>query len=143
MKTIDFKLLFKLLSYVDPYKSMFYITILISIWFGVLSTSRPLLIQYAFDNYIMKNNPTGLTQIIFVLFILLLFEAYFQYLFIYRSNYLAQKIIQNLRMEVFGKIINFQVSYFDKTPTGRLITRVISDIESIASVFSQGLLVFF
>ena len=122
---------------------MFYTTIFISICFGVLSTCRPLLIQYAFDNYIMENNLTGLTQIIFVLFILLLFEAYFQYIFIYRSNYLAQKIIQDLRVEVFGKIINFHVTYFDKTPTGQLITRVISDIESIASIFSQGLLVVF
>ena len=116
-------------------------TIFTSICFGIFSAARPLLIQYAFDNYILNHNIKGLLHIIIIIFIFLLLEAFLQFLFIYRSNYLAQKIIQNIRSEVFAKIMRFKVSYFDTIPTGQLITRVISDMEAISSVFSQGLLV--
>ena len=143
LNVFDFKLLFKILHYVKPYKLLFIGTIFISIFFGCMSTIRPLLIQYAFDNYILNLDIQGLLNIILVIFILLLIEAYCQFLFIYRSNYLAQKIIKNLRVETFDRIIHFQVSYFDKTPTGQLITRVISDMESISAIFSQGLLLIF
>jgi len=63
--------------------------------------------------------------------------------FIYRSNYLGQKIIKDLRLELFSKIMSLKVSFFDKTPTGQLITRVVSDMEAVSSIFSQGLLVIF
>ena len=62
-------------------------------------------------------------------------------IFIYQSNYLAQKIVDNLRNEIFERIISFKIKYFDNTPTGQLITRVVSDVEAISLVFSQGLLV--
>ena len=122
---------------------MFVGTIIVSILFGVLSIIRPLLIQYAFDHYILTYDASGLLYIIIYIFCLLLFEAFFQFIFIYRSNYVAQKIINNIRSEVFQKIISFKLKYFDNTPTGQLITRVISDMEAISSIFSQGLLVVF
>ena len=143
MKVFDFKLLLQLLQYVKPYKKIFIGTIIVSVFFGVLSILRPLLIQYAFDNYILNYHPTGLLHIMACIFGLLLLEAFFQFIFIYQSNYVSQKIINDIRSEVFQKIISFKMHYFDKTPTGQLITRVISDIESISSVFSQGLLVVF
>jgi len=117
--------------------------ILASIFFGLLSTTRPLLIQYAFDHYILNSNIEKLLNIIIIIFIFLLFEALFQFVFIYQSNYLAQKIIKNLRANLFDKIISFQVRYFDSNQIGTTITRLISDIEAISSVFSQGLLVIF
>jgi len=143
LKVFDFKLLFKLIYYIKPYKFLFIGTVIISIFFGLLSTVRPLLIQYAFDNYILNFDPIGLWNIIAIIFLLLLVEAFFQFIFIYQSNYLAQKIIKNLRLHVFNKIILFRVNYFDKTPIGQFITRVVSDIEAISSVFSQGLIVIF
>lgn len=143
MKALDFKLLFKLWPYVKPYKFIFFATICVSICFGVLSTIRPLLIQYAFDNYIMNSDVQGLVHIILFILLCLFFEAFLQFIFVYRSNYLAQKIIQKLRFTVFFKILRFQVKYFDKTPVGQLITRVVSDMEAISAIFSQGLLVFF
>ena len=117
LKNFDLKLLLKLLIYVNPYKLIFIGAIFTSICFGVFSTTRPLLIQYAFDNYIINYNIHGLLHIIIIIFIFLLLEAFFQFLFIYRSNYLAQKIIQNIRSEVFAKIMRFKVSYFDTIPT--------------------------
>ena len=122
---------------------MFIGTIIVSILFGFLSTARPLLIQYAFDHYILTYDTDGLLHIILFIVLLLLLEAFFNFIFIYRSNFLAQKIIKIIRSEVFSKILSFKVKYFDSIPTGQLITRVISDMESIASIFSQGLLVVF
>ena len=143
MKAFNFKLLFKLWPFVKPYRFVFWATIFVSICFGVLSTIRPLLIQYAFDNYIISTDLQGLLHIILIILICLFFEAFLQFIFVYRSNYLAQKIIQKLRSTVFLKILRFQVQYFDKTPVGKLITRVVSDMEAISAIFSQGLLVFF
>ena len=122
---------------------MFFWAILASVFFGLLSTIRPLLIQYAFDNYILNSNTEKLLNIIIIIFIFLLFEALFQFVFIYQSNYLAQKIIKNLRANLFDKIISFQVRYFDSNQIGKTITRLVSDIEAISSIFSQGLLVIF
>ena len=122
---------------------MFFWAILASVFFGLLSTIRPLLIQYAFDNYILNSNTEKLLNIIIIIFIFLFFEALFQFVFIYQSNYLAQKIIKNLRANLFDKIISFQVRYFDSNQIGKTITRLVSDIEAISSIFSQGLLVIF
>ena len=122
---------------------MFVSTIIVSILFGLLSIIRPLLIQYAFDHYILNYDASGLLNIIALILLLLLCEAFFQFVFIYRSNYLAQTIINNLRTQLFNKILSFKIKYFDDTPTGQLITRVISDMEAISSIFSQGLLVVF
>jgi len=143
LKAFDFTLLFKLISYIQPYRLLFVGTIAISVFFGLLSTLRPLLIQYAFDHYILNFDPIGLLNIILIIFLLLLGEAFFQFIFIYQSNYLAQKIIKNLRINVFNKILVFRVNYFDNTPVGQFITRVVSDIEAISAVFSQGLVVVF
>lgn len=143
LKKFDLTLLLKLLHYINPYKFMFIGTVLISICFGFFSTIRPVLIQYAFDHYIINNDVRGLLHIIVIIFVFLLLEAFFQFLFIYRSNYLAQKIIKNIRIKVFSRIMTFKVNYFDTIPTGQLITRIISDMEAISSIFSQGLLVVF
>ena len=78
MKVFDFKFLFKLWPYVQPYRFIFFATIFISICFGVISTIRPLLIQYAFDNYIMNSDVYGLLQIILIILICLCFEAFLQ-----------------------------------------------------------------
>ena len=125
-------------------------TLFVSTSFGVLSTVRPVLIQLGFDNYIVNSNhlhigefELNFTHIICVIFLFLCVEALFQFIFIYRSNYLAQKIIHNLRIEVFSKITRLPIQHFDTTPTGSLITRVVSDMEAIAAVFSQGFLVIF
>ncbi len=143
MKTFDFTLLFKLINYTKVYKLLFTSTIIISLLFAFLSIARPLMIQYAFDNYIIISDLESLSKIIFLIFLLLLIEAFLQFLFVYLSNFLAHKIVNNLRNELFQKVLYFKVKYFDNTPTGQLITRVVSDMESISSIFSQGLLVVF
>ncbi len=143
MKIFDFKLLKELISYLKDHLKIFTLAVIASVLLGVFSTSRPLLIQHAFDNYILFDNSSGFLNIIILIFVCILFESGLQFYFIFQSNFLAQTIIKKIRVRIFSKLINFPVSFFDKSPTGQLITRVISDIEAISSVFSQGLLVVF
>ena len=143
MKIYDFKLLKELISYLKDYLKIFTLAVIASVLLGIFSTSRPLLIQHAFDNYILFDNSSGFLNIIILIFVCILFESGLQFYFIFQSNFLAQTIIKKIRVRIFSKLINFPVSFFDKSPTGQLITRVISDIEAISSVFSQGLLVVF
>ena len=143
MKIFDFKLLKELISYLKDHLKIFILAVIASVLLGIFSTSRPLLIQHAFDNYILFDNSSGFLNIITLIFVCILFESGLQFYFIFQSNFLAQTIIKKIRVRIFSKLINFPVSFFDKSPTGQLITRVVSDIEAISSVFSQGLLVVF
>ena len=152
----DFKSFRKTIRYANKHFNIFLFTIITSILFSILSASRPVLIQIAFDKYINFGNSTNnfidkiinyfpdtLLYFIAIIFIVLLFESICQFLFINKSNYLAQSIIRDIRNDIFSVILKFRISYFDKNPTGKTLTRVTSDIEAIGQIFSQGLLVVF
>tara|TARA_Y100000991_G_C21970265_1_gene349041 strand:+ start:809 stop:2557 length:1749 start_codon:yes stop_codon:yes gene_type:complete len=140
-KTFDLSLLKRVVMYVRPYIKIFYFTAICAILIAFLSPARPILIQFAFDNYIITANENKLLLITCLLVLLLFAESIFQYLYTYWSNYLGQSVIRDLRLSVYQKIINFKQQYFDKNPIGALVTRVVSDIETISDIFSQGLLV--
>jgi len=140
-KTFDAPLLKRVLKYVKPYLNIFYGTAIFAILIAFLSPVRPILIQYAFDNYIITPNENKLLLITLLLVGLLFVESILQYFYTYWSNFLGQSVIRDLRLQTYNKIINFKQQYFDKNPIGALVTRVVSDIETISDIFSQGLLV--
>lgn len=140
-KTFDIPLLKRVMQYVYPYKLTFFSTSSFAILLAFLSPTRPLLIQYAFDNYILTPNLPQLLKITLLLVTLLIVESIVQYFYIYWANWLGQSVVRDLRMQVYNHIVNFKQQYFDKTPIGTLVTRVVSDIETIADIFSQGLLI--
>ncbi|MGB1307054.1 MAG: ABC transporter ATP-binding protein, partial [Flavobacteriales bacterium] len=140
-KTFDAPLLKRVLKYVKPYLNIFYGTAIFAILIAFLSPARPLLIQYAFDNFILTPNEDKLLLITLLLVGLLFTESILQYFYTYWSNFLGQSVIRDLRLQTYKKIINFKQQYFDKNPIGALVTRVVSDIETISDIFSQGLLV--
>ena len=125
--------------------------------FSLFSAARPILIQLAVDKYISPNSNSvdSLTSFLInnlnfsfslfmlMIFIFLIFESIFQFFFIYKSNHISQLVIKDIRSDLFKKILNFKISYFDNNPIGRTVTRVISDIEAIGAMFSQGILSIF
>ena len=141
IKTFDYNLFKRVFAYVNPYKKLFYLTTFFAILLAFLSPARPILIQYAFDNYIVIPNQEKLLHITLLLVGLLTLESISQYFYTYWANLLGQMVIKDVRLETYKKIIHFKQSYFDKTPIGSLVTRVVSDIETIADIFSQGLLI--
>ena len=139
----DFRLLSRVLSFVQPYKLIFYSSIVFSILLGVFSIGRPILIEYTVDNFIIGSNPEMLLNYCLIMVGLLLLEAVFQFVFMYAANWIGQSVIKDIRKKLFDKILSFRLKYFDETPIGALVTRTVSDIETIAEIFSQGVLVIF
>ncbi|MDA7768438.1 ABC transporter ATP-binding protein/permease [Flavobacteriales bacterium] len=140
-KTFDVTLLRRVMAYVKPYKSLFFGTYLFAILLAFLSPARPILIQYAFDNFILNPDEYKLLLTTLVLVAILIAESISQYFYTYWANILGQSVIKDLRLQTYKKIINFRQQFFDKNPIGSLVTRVVSDIETISDIFSQGLLV--
>ena len=140
-KVLDFDLLKRVLEFAKPYKVTFFIAALSAILLSVLGPTRPLLINHAIDNYIVIPNKQGLINITMILMAILVIEGVLQFFYIYLSTWLGQHVIQDLRTKVFKHILSLRMKYFDNTPIGTLVTRSISDIETIADIFSQGLLV--
>lgn len=138
-KIFDLNLFSKLMAFVKPFKGTYYFVLIAAILLSIFSTLTPYLLKITVDDYVRPKNYEGI--LLFVGFMLgtLLLEVIFQFLFVFYANWLGQKVITDLRVQLFNKIIFFKMSYFDKTAVGRLVTRAVSDIETIASIFSQGL----
>ena len=138
-KIFDLILFRKVMRFSRPYKFIYYLLIFSAISLSIFSTISPYLLKLVIDDYIVPKNYDGFRFVIFLMFLILVFEVIFQFIFIYYANWFGQKIIKDIRVVLFKKILNFKMSYFDNTPVGRLVTRSVSDIEVIASIFSQGL----
>jgi len=136
---LDIKVLKRLLSFVVPYKTKFYFLVMLTVTLAVLAPARPYLIQHAIDNDVANGDHQGLLNMILLLIGLLFFQAIIQYLHTYLSGWLGQYIIRDLRVKLYKHLVKLRLKFFDNTPIGRLVTRTISDIETLSDVFSQGL----
>ena len=140
-KAFDMSLFNRILRYVRPYKTKFVFTGLLTVLLALLSPLRPWLIQYTVDHYITRPNKALLLNMTILLISLLVLEAIVQFFQTYMANWVGQSVIKDLRMEVYRKIVGFKLKYFDNTAIGTLVTRAVSDIETISDIFSQGILI--
>ncbi len=140
-KAFDMNLLRRILRYIAPYKKIFWFTAFLTVFLGVIAPVRPMLIKYGIDEKVAHNDLPGLWQVTLLMIGILIIEAGFQYLHTYLANWLGQNVINDLRKQLFRHITTFRLSYFDRNPIGMLVTRTVSDIETIADVFSNGVLV--
>ena len=138
-KIFDISLFSKLMVFAKPYTATYYFVMVAAILLSVFSTMTPYLLKVTVDDYIRPKDYQGMVFFVSLMFGALLLEVIFQFLFVFYANSLGQKIIKDLRVQLFEKITLFKMSYFDKSAVGRLVTRAVSDIETIASIFSQGL----
>ena len=141
VKTVDAKIIKRIFSYIKPYKKNFILAICTTITLAFLSPVRPYLIQYTFDHYVSASDFAMLLNMTIILIILLLFEAFFQFADSLLTNRLGQYIIKDIRVQLYKHIVNLRLKYFDNTPIGTIVTRAVSDIEVIADIFSEGLIV--
>ena len=139
----NIKLFFKLLEFVKPYKPNFIFVTIAAILISVFSILSQYLLKIGVDDYITLKNYSGLVYIISLMFAVLIFQVIFQFLFVYFTNILGQKVVFDIRTKLFSRIIKFKMSYYDKSSVGRLVTRSVNDMETIASIFSQGLFMIF
>ncbi len=135
----DIKLFSKLMVYVKPYKNTYYFVMTSAIILAGFSALTPYLLKITVDDYIRLKDFDGMIFLIGMMLFALFSEVIFQFLFVYFANWLGQNVIRDLRVVLFKKIVGFKMAYFDKSAVGRLVTRAVNDIETIASIFSQGL----
>jgi len=129
----------KIMAYAKPYQGYYYLVMVSAILLSAFSTLTPYLLKVAVDDYITPRLYEGLLFFILIMLATLLLEVIFQYVFVYFANWLGQMIVKDLRSTLFQKLIHFKMAYFDTSAVGRLVTRAVNDIETIASIFSQGL----
>lgn len=136
---IDFKVLRRIMRFVKPYKSRFYFLIFLTLAIGILTPLRPLLIQWTLDNPVANGDYQGMLMMMLGLVGLLLVQSVAQYVHTYMSGWMGQQVIRDIRTRLYEHLVNLRLRFFDKTPIGRLVTRTISDVETLADVFSEGL----
>ncbi len=142
-KAYDARLMKRLIRYLKPYTKWVILAIFLTVGVALLSTIRPYLTKIAIDNYIVNKDPSGLTNIILILLCTLIFQGVLQYSMTYLTQWIGQKTIYDLRMELFKHIQKLSMSFFDKNPVGRLVTRLTNDIEVLNEMFSSGIVMVF
>jgi subfamily B ATP-binding cassette protein MsbA len=135
----NFKLFTRLVRYVKPYKVNFLFVSFAAVLISFFSIFNQYLLKIAVDDFITPKDYEGLVTIISIMLGILLFQVTFQFLFVFFTNLLGQKVVFDIRTKLFSKIISFKMSYYNKSSVGRLVTRTVNDMETIASIFSQGL----
>ena len=136
----DNKLLGRLAKYMRPYRSIFWLSVILTLLLAAVAPALPLLVEYTLDNYILAGKYNGLATMLIFMLILLIAQTVIRYFHTLMTNTLGQSVIRDIRIQVFNHIINLRLKYFDKTALGKLITRTISDLETIANIFSEGLI---
>jgi ATP-binding cassette, subfamily B, multidrug efflux pump len=139
MKVIRSKSLKQVLQYAKPYQKRFNWVIAWAILLSIFAAARPYLLKQTVDVYLKENDSQGLLFYVIIMAVVLILEVLAQFFFTYWANWLGQDIIRDIRNKLFKHITSFKMKYFDNEPVGKLVTRSVSDIESIASIFSQGL----
>lgn len=138
--TYDSKLLARLAKYMRPYKRIFWVSVFLTILLAAVAPALPMLIEHTLDKYILADEYSGLDTMLKLMLALLLAQTIIRYFHTLMTNTLGQSVIRDIRIQVFNHITNLRLKYFDNTPIGRLITRTISDLETIANIFSEGLI---
>ena len=134
----DLQIFLRLMSFAKRYKLKFFIATSSTILLALVSLLNPYLIKETVDKYITEKDSEGLINNIILMFVVVLVEVLLRFSFIYFANWVGQHIIRDIRAKIFRHILQFKMSYFDKNSVGKLVTRVVSDIETIAAFFSSG-----
>jgi ATP-binding cassette, subfamily B, multidrug efflux pump len=127
------------MRFVAPYRGRFVTVVILTLVLGALAPTRPILIQYTLDSHVAVGDYKSMVGVMVILVALLVVQSIAQYAHTYLSGWLGQQIIRDMRSKLYQHIVNLRLRFFDKTPIGRLVTRTISDVESLSDVFSEGL----
>lgn len=139
-KALDWKLMGRVMHYVKPFRGTFVLAVFLTIFLAACAIVQPILIQTTLDKYILQDNYDGLLFMVELMIGQLLIQTVAQYYQTYITNWLGESVIRDLRVDIFNHITSLRLKYFDRTPIGVLITRTVSDLETIADIFSEGLI---
>ena len=138
-KAFNLNLFKRLLEYTNNYRGTFLYVALAAILISVLGVLRPLILQKTIDESIVPKDMENLVFYISFMIGVLVLEVIFMLTFIFFTNWLGQSVIRDIRVKLFKLMLGFKQKYYDTSAVGRLTTRAVNDIETISSIFSQGL----
>lgn len=139
-RAFDRKLFGRVFAFTKPYRALFWTAFALTIFLAGLGVVRPLLMGDMIDDYALTGDARGLWIVTMIVLGLLVLETIVQFYQAYWTAWLGQAVTFDLRQQLYARIVGFKLRWFDRTPVGQLVTRVISDIETIDDIFSQGLL---
>ncbi|MEE4001025.1 ABC transporter ATP-binding protein [Tenacibaculum sp. FZY0031] len=137
-KAFDIKIFARLMSFAKKYRVRFIVAALSTILLAGFAVLTPVILMTAIDDFIANKDFSRLLYFTIAMIVVLLIQVFFQFSFIYYANWVGQHIIRDIRAKTFRKILQFKMGYFDNSSVGKLVTRVVSDIETIANFFTQG-----
>lgn len=137
-KAFDMQIFSRLMSFAKRYRLYFFIAASSTILLALFSILTPYILIDTVDEYMISKDKAGLLNYSLLMLGILLIEVLLQFVFIYYANWVGQHIIRDMRAHIFRHILKFKMSYFDTNSVGKLVTRVVSDIETIAAFFSNG-----
>ena len=138
-KIIDFQIIKRLYGFILPYRFRFWFLVFLILCMAGISPVVPLLIRYTLDHYLGLTFASDLVRMLGWMLGALMLQTLFQFSTSYLAGYLGQTVIRDIRIQLYEKIVNLRLAFFDATPIGRLVTRTVSDIETLNDVFSEGL----
>lgn len=139
-KTYDINLVKRMSRYMRPYHVSFWISVVLTILLAAVAPALPMLIQHTLDNYILNFDTNGLSLMLIAMLALVILQTLIRYYHTLMTNTLGQSVIRDIRIQVFNHIVQLRLKYFDRTALGKLITRTISDLETLSNIFSEGLI---
>lgn len=137
-KAFDIKIFARLMSFAKKYRVRFIIAALSTILLAGFAVLTPVILMTAIDDFTVTKDVSRLLYFTIAMIVVLLIQVFFQFSFIFYANWVGQHIIRDIRAKTFRKILQFKMGYFDNSSVGKLVTRVVSDIETIANFFTQG-----
>ncbi|WP_299107325.1 ABC transporter ATP-binding protein [uncultured Tenacibaculum sp.] len=134
----DIKVFARLMSFAKQYRTRFLIAVFSTILLAVAATASPYILIQAIDDFVANQDLNRLLYFATLMLAVLLLQVLLQFTFIYFANWVGQHVIRDIRIKTFEKIVQFKMGYFDNSSVGKLVTRVVSDIETISNFFTQG-----
>ncbi|MFK5959334.1 MAG: ABC transporter ATP-binding protein [Lutibacter sp.] len=138
-KAFDAKIFKRLMSFATKYRNQFFVGIISAILLSLVAIAKPILLQEIVNTYFENKDKVGLLNYSLLMIVFLLAEVFMQFIFIYKVNWLGQHIIKDIRVKLQKHMLQFKMAYFDNSSVGKLVTRLVSDTETIAQFFGQGL----
>ncbi|MFM1913075.1 MAG: hypothetical protein RIR51_913, partial [Bacteroidota bacterium] len=138
-KIVDWQIFKRIYGFLGPYKLRFWSLVSLILLVACIAPLNPLLIRYTIDNYIKVDQLDNLRNMFILMIFALIIQTLFNFLTSYMAGTLGQQVIKDIRVKLYNKLVRLKLSFFDHTPIGTLVTRTVSDIETLNEVFSQGL----
>ncbi|MHA8066512.1 ABC transporter ATP-binding protein [Aquirufa sp. ROCK2-A2] len=138
-KIVDFKIIKRIYSFIQPYRFRFWGLVFLILCMAGVSPVIPLMIRYTLDHFVSLSSYQSLLQMFFWMIFVLIIQTSLQFSTSYLAGHLGQTVIRDIRIQLYEKIVHLKLSFFDANPIGRLVTRTVSDVETLNEVFSEGL----